>query len=102
MDTLLSRSKTFSSPLVVIPLLGIAVDVTARLKGVEDANSTSMSAELKVVDGFTYRTAFDGPSDRDLYLILELGADVSDTSFFPYHGSTFPIIFSLWVLLKLV
>jgi hypothetical protein len=49
MDTLLSHSKTFSSPLVAIPLLGTAVDVTMRLKGVEDINLTSVSAELKVI-----------------------------------------------------
>jgi len=50
MDALLSHSKIFSSPLVAIPLLGTAVDVTTRLKGVEDVNLTSVSAELKVID----------------------------------------------------
>ena len=50
MNTLLAQSKIFSSPLVVIPLLGIAVDVTTHLKRVEDVNLTSISTELKVID----------------------------------------------------
>lgn len=51
MTTLLAQSKTFSSPHVVVPLLGIALDVTAHLKGAEIVNSTSVSGEVKVVDG---------------------------------------------------
>jgi hypothetical protein len=51
MNTLLTQSKTFSSPLVAIPLLGIAADVTTHLKGVEDTNLTSISGELKVIVG---------------------------------------------------
>jgi hypothetical protein len=94
MDALLSHSKTFSSPLVTIPLLGVAVDVTTRLHGVEDVNSTSVSAELKVIDDRAYQTAFDDLSDRDPYLILELGVDVSDACAIAHYGSIFSIIFS--------
>jgi hypothetical protein len=50
MNTLLAQSKQLSSPLVVVPLLGIAVDVTLHLKGVEDVNLTSISTELKVIN----------------------------------------------------
>lgn len=50
MNALLAQSKTFSSPLVVIPLLGTAVDVTTHLKRVEDVTLTSISTELKVID----------------------------------------------------
>jgi hypothetical protein len=51
MTTLLAQPKTFSSPLVAIPLLGIALDVTAHLKGAEFVNLTSVSGEVKVIDG---------------------------------------------------
>lgn len=51
MMTLLALSKTFSSPLVVIPLLGIALDVTTHFKGAEIVNLTSVSREVKVIDG---------------------------------------------------
>ena len=50
MTTLLAQSKTFSSPLVVIPLLGIALDVT-HLKGTENVNLVTVSGEVKVTDG---------------------------------------------------
>ncbi|KAI9508386.1 ARM repeat-containing protein [Russula earlei] len=48
MNTLLAQSKTLSSPLIVIPLLGIAVDVTLHIKGVEDVNLSSISEALKI------------------------------------------------------
>lgn len=51
MTTLLAQSKTISSPLVVIPLLGLALDVTTHLKGAENVNLTSVSGEVKVIDG---------------------------------------------------
>ena len=51
MTTLLTQSKTFSSPLVVIPLLGTALDVTTRLKGAENVNLNSIFGEVKVIDG---------------------------------------------------
>jgi hypothetical protein len=50
--TLLVQSKTFSSSLVVIPLLGTALDVTMHLKGTENVNLTSVSGEVKVIDGY--------------------------------------------------
>jgi hypothetical protein len=52
MTTLLAQSKTFSSPFVVIPLLGTALDVTAHLKGAEIVNLTSVFGEVKVIDGY--------------------------------------------------
>jgi hypothetical protein len=100
MNALLSHSKTFSSPLVAIPLLGTAVDVTTRLEGVEDVNLTSVSAELKVIDCRTHRTAFDGLSDRDPYLILELSVDVSDACSLAHYGSTRSGIFSPFAIAK--
>ena len=51
MMTLITLSKTFSSPLVVIPLLGTALDVTTHLKGAKFVNLTSVSGEVKVIDG---------------------------------------------------
>lgn len=48
MSTLLAQSKTFSSPLVAIPLLGTAADVVTHLKGVGNANLTILSEEIKV------------------------------------------------------
>jgi len=53
MMTLLAQSKTFSAPLVVIPLLGLALDVTTHLKGAGTVNWTSVSGEVKVIDGYT-------------------------------------------------
>jgi hypothetical protein len=60
MDALLTHSKTFSSPVVAIPLLGIAVDVATHLKGVENENSTYFSGEMKVIDDSPYCAPFDG------------------------------------------
>lgn len=51
MMTLLAQSKTFSSPLVAIPLLGIALDITTHLKGAGIVNLASVSGEVKVFDG---------------------------------------------------
>jgi hypothetical protein len=51
MTTLLAQSKSFSSPVVVIPLLGAALDVITHLKGAKNANLTSVSGEVKVIDG---------------------------------------------------
>jgi len=51
MTALLVQSKTFSSSLVVIPLLGVALDVATHLKGAENINLTSVSGEVKVIDG---------------------------------------------------
>jgi hypothetical protein len=100
MDALLSHSKTFSSPLVAIPLIGTAVDVAMRLKGIEDVNLTSVSAELKVIDGRMYRTGFDGLSDRDPCLILKLSVDVSDACFLAHHGNIRSTIFSPLAIAK--
>lgn len=55
MATLLVQSKTLPSPLVAIPLLGIAVDVITHLKGVENRNLTFVSEEMKVIDGCVYQ-----------------------------------------------
>jgi hypothetical protein len=100
MDALLAQSKTLSSPLVAIPLLGLAVDVTTHLKRVEDVNYTSVSAELKVIVGRTYWASFDGLSDWDPHPILELSTDVSDTCFLSHYGSIFTIIFSPLAITK--
>ncbi|KAA1470496.1 ARM repeat-containing protein [Dentipellis sp. KUC8613] len=47
MKTLLALSKSLPSPLVVIPLLGVSVDVTTRLKNVKDASLTKVPDDVK-------------------------------------------------------
>lgn len=91
MKTLLSQSTTVSSPLVVIPLLGVAVDVTTHLKGVEEANSTFISGQVKVINGRTYLASFNGLSDRDHHPALELRADGPNSCTIAYYGSMFTI-----------
>ena len=100
MATLLVQSKTLPSPLVAIPLLGIAVDVTTHLKGVENRNLTSVSEEMKVIDGCVYQASFDGLSDRDHCLTFQLGIDGSGACSLAHYGSTFTIKFHVWFLLK--
>lgn len=48
MKTLLRLAVTLSSPLVAVPLLGISVDVTLRLKNVKDDQLKHISSEIKV------------------------------------------------------
>jgi hypothetical protein len=48
MSTLLSQTKTSQTPLVFVPLLGVAVDVTVRLKNSQSEPSTRLSPEHKV------------------------------------------------------
>ncbi|KAH9856756.1 ARM repeat-containing protein [Lenzites betulinus] len=47
MKTLLGLAKTMPSPLTVVPLLGISVDVTLRLKDVKDDKLTTVDPVLK-------------------------------------------------------
>lgn len=91
MMTLLAQSKTFSSPLVAIPLLGIAVDVTTHLKGAENVNLTSVSGDIKVIDGCAYQAPVDGLSDGDHRLALELSADGSCACSLAHYGRMFTI-----------
>lgn len=46
--TLVSQAKSSQTPLVFVPLLGLAVDVTIRLKNVKDESLTRISPEIKV------------------------------------------------------
>ena len=48
MQTLLSKPKTSPSPLSVVPLLGICVDVKIRLKNVKDEGLKTLDLSLKV------------------------------------------------------
>ena len=48
MHTLLGLAKTMPSPLTVVPLLGISVDVTLRLKDVKDEKLKQIDPALKV------------------------------------------------------
>ncbi|KAH9175038.1 ARM repeat-containing protein [Lactarius sanguifluus] len=57
MNTLLAQSKTFSSPLVAIPLLGAAADVVTHLKGVENTNLTIISEEIKTATMVLYMSS---------------------------------------------
>jgi len=43
--TLLSQARSSQTPLTLVPLIGLAVDVMIRLKNVKD---THLSADLKV------------------------------------------------------
>ncbi|KAI0628364.1 ARM repeat-containing protein [Trametes polyzona] len=47
MKTLLALSKTLPSPLTVVPLLGISVDVTLRLKNLKDERLKAVDPALK-------------------------------------------------------
>lgn len=48
MKTLLSLAKTVPSPLTLVPLLGISIDVTLRLKNIKDETLKSVDPTLKV------------------------------------------------------
>ncbi|THH11230.1 hypothetical protein EW146_g8121, partial [Bondarzewia mesenterica] len=47
MNTLLSQSKAYPSPLVALCLLGVAVDVTTRLKNIKDQSLTVVPDDIK-------------------------------------------------------
>lgn len=47
-NTLLAQSKSSSTPLRFLPLLGVAVDVLLRLKNVPGAPHTRLSEDTKV------------------------------------------------------
>ncbi|CDO72622.1 hypothetical protein BN946_scf184985.g41 [Trametes cinnabarina] len=47
MRSLLDLAKTLPSPLIVVPLLGISIDVTFRLKNVKDENMKEIDPSLK-------------------------------------------------------
>ena len=91
MMTLITLSKTLSSPLVVIPLLGTAIDVTTHLKRVEFVNLTPISGEVKVIDGCVQQAPSNGLSDRDYCLVPELGPDGSGACSLAHYGSIFTI-----------
>ena len=48
MRTLLSLHKSLPSPLIIVPLLGISVDVMLRLKNVKDESLKQIDASIKV------------------------------------------------------
>ena len=48
MSTLLTQAKSSQTPLIYIPLLGTAVDVTIRLKNVKDDSLKQISPSVKV------------------------------------------------------
>ena len=101
MDTLLAQSKTFSSPLVVIPLLGIAVDVTTHLKRVEDVNLTSISTELKVIDAmriWLHLTA----SQSGILTLYSSSVLMSRTHISPHITVAYISYFLPWLSLRLV
>jgi hypothetical protein len=45
---LLSQAKSSQTPLTLVPLIGVAVDVTIRLKNVKDESLTYLSVDAKV------------------------------------------------------
>ncbi len=59
MKTLLGSTKTLSSPIAAIPLLGIAVDVTLRLKNVKDDKLKQIDPAIKVGGGLRALTLSD-------------------------------------------
>lgn len=48
-STLLAHAKSSQAPLTMVSLIGTAVDVTARLKGVRDESEKHISSNLKVL-----------------------------------------------------
>ena len=48
MRTLLSLHKFLRSPLIIVPLLGISVDVVPGLKNVKDESLKQIEASIKV------------------------------------------------------
>lgn len=48
LSTLLAHAKAAAAPLVSVPLIGVAVDVTLRLKDVKDESLKRLSPETKV------------------------------------------------------
>jgi hypothetical protein len=100
MNTLLAQSKILSSPLVVIPLLGIAVDVTMHLKGVEDENLTSISTELKVIDAVRIELHLTA-SQTGILTLYSSSVLMSRTHISPHILVAYISYFiHLWLLLK--
>ena len=48
MKTLLKLTKSLPTPLIVVPLLGISLDVTLRLKNVKDEKLREIDPVVKV------------------------------------------------------
>ena len=46
--TLLSQARSSQTPLTLVPLIGLAIDVMIRLKNVKDESWTHLSADIKV------------------------------------------------------
>lgn len=102
MNTLLAQSKILSSPLVVIPLLGIAVDVTMHLKGVEDENLTSISTELKVIDAVRIGLHLTA-SQTGILTLYSSSVLMSRTHISPHILVAYiSYFFHLWLLLKAI
>jgi hypothetical protein len=49
METIVTSAKSSSNPLAMVSLLGMAVDVTSRLKNQKDESLTQVSLETKVI-----------------------------------------------------
>lgn len=49
LTTLLSQAKSSQTPLVLVPLIGVAVDVSLRLKHVKDESLKRLSVDTKVI-----------------------------------------------------
>ena len=54
--TLISQAKSSQIPLTLVPLIGVAVDVTIRLKNVKDESLTHLSEGTKVRPPTLFRT----------------------------------------------
>lgn len=48
MTTLISQAKSSQTPLSFVPLIGVVVDVTIRLKNVKDESLTHLSVDTQV------------------------------------------------------
>lgn len=53
MSTLVSQAKSSQAPLVYIPLLSTAVDVTIRLKNIKDESLKQIPPSVKVCPSFS-------------------------------------------------
>ena len=59
MKTLLGSTKTLPSPIAAVPLLGIALDVTLRLKNVKDDKLKQVDLAIKVGEYLCPQTLSD-------------------------------------------
>lgn len=89
LSTLLSQSKSSQAPLLFVPLVGLAVDVTIRLKNVNDESLKRISSENKVGAFYVAAKCADTRhlySERHNSAIHRLDSHVEGTCSIAYTG----------------